>query len=559
MESDSHREFDYVVVGAGAAATGFVYGILERYSSIGCTELPFSIVVIERGGEDHDQRTLIPNKWHDASNTASTSASLLQATIGSRCIDVPIGKGLGGTTNVNACLVAPPSSDDFQSWPDPWKGSMMQSIHAIQDALLKYGTVHQFKTAIKPMLKIDTAYRSEGFWREIIFPSFVTCIPMAVEQNGKGAYKRINYYDGLVAPALKEYPQLAKSITWYRHTEVQRLIFDGRVVKGVECESASGDRFQVHARIEVILSAGALESPVLLLASGIGLEEDLKDADIPSLGLDLPVGRNLRDHTLVPRLFIHPFTSYALSPTTVQAFYNMKDGENRFQVMLTGAASYPAVVAQGVSSIFRRRVDFSPRWLSRTINVVLYVIFRLTRVIVRCAIVYSPAFYFLRYFCFVAIIALLNPKSNGRLNVTRRNVSSKVCRRKDLDVDVRGVYLTDGTDVDAYRSAWPCIGQMCSGWFKQGFELGPGTPCQISRRDAFSLYVHELCQPYYHWCGTCAISSVVDDSLRVVRVGGLRVCDASVLPVPPSAPTALTCAGLGYGLSMMIHESKEND
>ncbi|KAI2508508.1 GMC oxidoreductase [Fragilaria crotonensis] len=471
MESGARQsEFDYIIVGAGAAATGVVYGILERHSSIGCTVLPFSIVVIERGGDDHDQRTLVPNKWHDASNTASTSVSLLQTTIGSRCIDVPIGRGLGGTTNVNACLVAPPSRDDFQSWPTPLKGKMMPSIRSIQDALLRHGTIHQFRTTIKPMLKIDAADRSEGFWRETIFPSFVTCIPMTVAPNGKGNYKRINYFDGLVAPALKEHPHLAKNITWYHHTEVQRLIFDGSHVNGVECESVGGDLFKVHAKKEVILTAGAFESPALLLTSGIGLEKDLKEANIPSRGLNLPVGHNLQDHVLVPRLFIHPFTSYDLSPSTVQAFYNVKDGDNRFQVMLTGAASYPALAAQGAASMFRRRVDLSPKWMSDTLNLILYLVFRIMRVTVRLAVAYTPAFYLLRYFCFVAIIALLNPKSNGRLSMTRRNLYSKECRRKDMDVDVHGVYLTDSSDVDAYRSAWQNIGQLCSGWFEQGVD-----------------------------------------------------------------------------------------
>ena len=551
------HEFDYIVVGAGAAATGVVYGILERYSSIGCTDLPFSIVVIERGGDEHDQRTREPNNWHDASNTESRSASLLQTTIGSRCIDVPIGRGLGGTTNVNACLVAPPSRDDFQSWPTPLKGRMMPSMLTIQDALLRHGAIHQFKTTIKPMLKIDTAPRSESFWRETIFPSFVTCIPMTVAPNGKGDYKRINYFDGLVEPALKEHPQLAKNITWYHHTEVQRLTFDGRHVYGVECESVTGDLFKVHAKIEVILTAGAFESPALLFTSGIGLEKDLKEANIPSRGLNLHVGHNLRDHALVPRLFVHPFTSYELSPSTVQAFYNVEDGDNRFQVMLTGAASYPALLAQGVSSMFRRRVDFSPKWMSDTLNLMVYLVFRIIRVTVRIAVTYTPAFYILRYFCFVAIVALLNPKSNGRLRFTRQNRTSKECRRKDVHVDVHGVYLTDSSDVDAYRSAWQDIGRLCSGWFKQGVEIGLGTTSRVGRRDGFSIFVHELCQPYFHWCGTCAIGSVVDDSLRVKGITGLRVCDASVLPLLPSAPTTLTCAGLGYVLSGIMFKDQE--
>ena len=83
----------------------------------------------------------------------------------------------------------------------------------------------------------------------------------------------------------------------------------------------------------------------------------------------------------------------------------------------------------------------------------------------------------------------------------------------------------------------------------------------------FSNYVAEFANPYYHWCGTCAmggeeddividgknhnnvnasLSSVVDENLCVRGILGLRICDASVFPDSISAPTALTCAALGY-------------
>ena len=311
--------------------------------------------------------------------------------------------------------------------------------------------------------------------------------------------------------------------------------------------------------MEVILSAGAFESPALLVASGVGLEDDLKEANIPSCGLDLPVGCNLRDHVLLPRLFIHPFTAYELSPSTVQAFYNIVDDERRFQVMLTGAATYPSLFAHVVASVIRRKVDLSPNWLTTLINILLDTAFRTIRVIVRNAVIYSPAFYFLRHFCFVANVALLNPKSCGRIRVRRGNHSSRPCRRKDLRLCIHGIYLTDDSDIEAYRSAWTRIGRLCSGWFHRGIELGTGSSSLIHRRDLFNTYAQEFSQPYYHWCGTCAIGTVVDCSLRIYGVKGLRVCDASVFPGIPSGPTTLTCAAVGYVLSGMLckkHDGK---
>lgn len=553
-DDTSNLWFDYVIVGAGPSAVGFVYGILEQCIAEGREELPVSIAVLERGGGvDHDAMTVVPSRWHDAATTESSSVSLLHTSIGNRVVDVPTGKGLGGTTNVNACLVVPPSDEDFQSWPLPWRESVMPSIHKIQDALINHGTVYQFNTTANSMSTIGTAERSQGFWRKSVFPSFVTCIPMTVERNSRGQYKRINYFDALVAPLLKEHNRLAKQITWLCNTQVQRLIFDGRQVTGVECESATGNQFQVKVRMEVILSAGALETPALLLVSGIGLENDLAEAAITSQGLNLPVGYNLKDHVLLPRLFLHSFKSYHLSPTTVQAFYNLQDGENRFQIMLTDSACYAALAAQGVASILRRKVNCSPSWVSDSINAVLYIVFRMTRVLVRFTIEYSPLFYVLKHFCFIPVIALMNPKSSGQVRVSRRNrAPPDECRRTDVSVHITGVYLTCSDDIDSYASAWPRIGQLCSNWFDQSMELVLGALCPLNQKDAFRMFAQEMCQPYYHWCGTCAIGSVVDEELRVPGVKGLRVCDASVMPSLPSAPTTLTCAAIGYTLALDV-------
>ena len=95
----------------------------------------------------------------------------------------------------------------------------------------------------------------------------------------------------------------------------------------------------------------------------------------------------------------------------------------------------------------------------------------------------------------------------------------------------------------------------------------------------FSVYVAEFANPFYHWCGSCAMgeevadgsdatgkqgskttgrdgsSFVVDERLCVRGNAGLRICDASVFPACISAPTALTCAALGYAASAFILDS----
>jgi choline dehydrogenase len=557
MSTCNQQEFDYVIVGSGPSAIGLLYGILERYGSLGSTELPFSIAVVERGGKEHHSFTKNPNQWITVNSFNSSSVSLMQTTIGARWIDIPTGRGLGGSTNNNACLVLPPSKTDFETWPTPWKENMMSSIKVIQDALVNNEAILNFRTTVTPMLNIDTTEIVDEDFQETVFPSFLTSIPMSVRRTSEGQYKRINYYDALLVPAFKRYSQLSSRIEWLCNMEVQRLMISGTQVYGVECETThSDDLIRIKAHRAVILCAGALESPALLLVSGIGLVDDLLDINIPTQGVNLPVGRNLRDHVLFPRVFFHPYTSYEHSPSSIQALYNTQEGENRFQILLTGSAAYPSLAAMAVATSLRRKFELPDGFVASLANFLCHTIFRLIRFTVQVSIDFTPLFYIFRYFCFVTVVALLNPKSSGRIRLKRKNAKVGKCLRKDFSLEINDVYFSDARDVEAFRLSWQRIGQLCAGWFDRGFEVGPPASWLCpGYREVFHSYAHEMCLPYYHWCGTCALGEVVDQELRVKGVKGLLVCDASIMPSMVSSPTALTCAGLGYNLSDIIFRS----
>jgi choline dehydrogenase-like flavoprotein len=119
--SDEDLTFDYVVVGAGPSAMGILLGLL---SSVKENEVPpFTIAVIERGDKDpvETEQTRSPRRWFAAAHGKSSSVEILPGNVSGRIIDVPVGKGVGGTSNINACLCIPPARHDFDNWPDPWK------------------------------------------------------------------------------------------------------------------------------------------------------------------------------------------------------------------------------------------------------------------------------------------------------------------------------------------------------------------------------------------------------------------------------------------------------
>jgi hypothetical protein len=144
--------------------------------------------------------------------------------------------------------------------------------------------------------------------------------------------KRVNYFSALVQPLFRDYPELRQCVTFLSGLEVERILIDsqGRTW-GVECQvvDASSDgilskrqrnlqRLVLRSKTDLILCAGAIGSPSILLASGIGHEDDLCAAGITPWYEQsacergnksktfryLPVGRNLRDHILLPRIFL---------------------------------------------------------------------------------------------------------------------------------------------------------------------------------------------------------------------------------------------------------------
>lgn len=312
------------------------------------------------------------------------------------------------------------------------------------------------------------------------------------------------------------------------------------------------------ARKEVILSSGVIETPSLLLASGIGMDDDLKSAGIPSRGCNVPVGHNLMDHVILTRAFLHSFTNHTLSPSTVQALYNAQDGEDRFQFMLCDSASIAGVAPIQMLSGLRQKFDFSPKWLANVINSFLRVCFPVATFFLRFTLKYTPAYYFNRYFTFGTNIILLNPKSTGRVSITKIDPTLKgACRRSDVSPQVDSCYFTDDRDMATARKAWIKASECLASWFEQGIEVMPGKAYPFENESKFAAYARSSFGPYFHWCGTCATGSVLDGELRVKGVQNLRVCDASSFATIPAGPTSLTCAALGFGLSKLLFANEK--
>jgi choline dehydrogenase len=264
---------------------------------------------------------------------------------------------------------------------------------------------------------------------------------------------------------------------------VTRLLFEGKRAVGVVYVQ-NGTEYQVRVNSEVILSAGAFDSPKLLMLSGIGLSEHLRASGVPVV-CDLPgVGQNLQDHPLV-----------------VIAYQSTQD------VPLAPSSN------GGEAGLFlhtHNDLDAAPN-LQFTIVPILYV----DPVYAREGPAFTLPFYITR------------PESRGSVRL-----------RSSSPFDpplIRVNYLQKESDMQLMVEGLKLLRQIVySDAFNElrGEEIAPGSSVQSDK--AIEDYIRQTCGTAWHPVGTCKMGidqmAVVDSQLKVRGIEGLRVVDASIMP-----------------------------
>jgi choline dehydrogenase len=630
-KESNDNQFDIVVVGCGPSAIGLLYGILTRPELSSLT-----VAVVDVGGESerpHNNEGKATNgnesvrDWFRNAHASSlwkrekekrtiTYPTVPQRHLHSRVLDVPIGIGQGGGTRVNACFCDGPvyCEDDFKDWPEPWTdGSLVKdAVESLQQIMKRNGgsTVwnacpeysrlfHLLSSEDDP--KDDAANKLHN-----LPPGSTSSFVHSFLMSTNSRFERINYFDSILGPLLIENKKARGRITWISHACVNRIIIDNGRACGVECENSNGDKRLVYARKEVVLCAGAIMSPAVLLMSGIGEESQLQQSGISPCHAHLPrVGKNLRDHLLIPRAFFSPSNQFSVkkSANCCQAKYNVRidsprqeaeesDGttsnqENgkgdsqKFQFLLTDGAISLDVIPLFLAYFLRRGKMSTPQhalWFKFGVflfNGFCFVMFRCLKICFSVIFSYIPPFrIMIQHFTTTINICIMSPKSHGSVRIQSSQQASfqspKMLHNMKILVDPG--YLSDTNDMASIRAAWQISDSIRQKHFAGCMEVLPGPqykwgwnalgwaktvddkPCKLQWLDAF---VRDFALPYYHWCGTCSMgntadSSVVDAALRVYRVIGLRVCDASVFPSCISSPTSMTCAAIGYIASSFL-------
>ncbi|HEY6409867.1 MAG TPA: GMC oxidoreductase, partial [Ktedonobacteraceae bacterium] len=323
------------------------------------------------------------------------------------------------------------------------------------------------------------------------------------EQDGVGYYQ-VTQKQGLRHSAAVGYihPILSRSnLTLQPHTLVTNVIFEGTRAVGV-AYMQNGEKQQVKANKEVILSGGSINSPQLLMLSGIGPANHLKELGIPVVA-DLPgVGQNLQDHPAIVVLYAstQPISlAHAQSPENLQDFIDNKRGPLTSNVAEGGA-------------FVRTKANLPMPDLQYH---------------------FAPVYYLNHGFTvpegdgYTIAPCVLHPQSRGYIALRSTNPAEAPIIQPNYFADEADMQvLVEGVKIARKLGETQAFAPF------RDVETHPGPQAQSD--EEIAEYIRNHVETLYHPVGTCKMGNdsmaVVDAHLRVNGVEGLRVIDASIMP-----------------------------